>query len=100
MKDVRPSLLIRMPNWVGDVVMALPTLEALQQSGFELQLVGKPWMKVLLEAMNLPIFSLSGNFWQTRKEIMSINTTNKALLLTNSFSSALMTFLAGFETIG
>lgn len=97
MKD---SLLIRMPNWVGDVLMALPVIEAFKNNDIELQLLGRPWMKVLLEALDIPILSLSNHFWQDRNEIVTLENTNKALLLTNSFSSALMTRLAGFESIG
>ena len=39
---MRP-LIVRLPNWVGDVVMSLPTLWHLHHHGYALQLVGKRW---------------------------------------------------------
>lgn len=94
------SLLVRLPNWVGDVVMALPALQAMQQIGVELQLLGKPWILDLLEAIDIPMMPLGHNVWQTKKNLSKIQTIDKALLFTNSFSSALITRLAGFATIG
>ncbi len=100
MNRANSSLLVRLPNWVGDVMMALPALQAMQQSGIELQLLGKPWISDLLGAMDMPLLSLTNNFWQTRTKLAEITNSNKALLLTNSISSALLTRLAGFATIG
>lgn len=94
------SLIVRLPNWVGDVVMALPALQALSNLGLELQLVGKPWIADLLAATNLPLISLKNGIWETSKTLAKITETNKALLLTNSFSSAFMMRIAGFQTIG
>lgn len=93
------SLLVRLPNWVGDVVMALPALQALQANHVKLHLIGKSWAADLLSATNLPICSLNKSFWQTTKSLTQIK-CKKALLLTNSFSSALMTRLANKISIG
>jgi heptosyltransferase-2 len=41
-------LTVRLCNWIGDVVMALPALELLAAHGFELQLYGKGWARTLL----------------------------------------------------
>ena len=38
-----PALIVRLPNWVGDVIMSLPALDRLQAAGFTLKLVGKRW---------------------------------------------------------
>lgn len=95
-----PSLLVRLPNWVGDVVMALPAVQAMQQLGIELHLLGKPWIIDLLGAMNLPLLPLGQTFWQTKKTLTTLSGVDKALLFTNSFSSAALTRLAGFSTIG
>jgi len=98
--QTNPSLIVRLPNWVGDVVMALPALQTMHEMGIELFLLGKPWAIDLLAALDMNILSLTSNFWQTRKKIAAIVNTDKALLLTNSFSSALLTFLAGKAPIG
>lgn len=47
-----PGLLVKLPNWVGDVVMALPTLEALgRRHGVDLALAGKPRLVELARAV-------------------------------------------------
>jgi heptosyltransferase-2 len=40
--------LVVVPNWVGDVVMALPTLEALAASGREIDVLARPGLAPLL----------------------------------------------------
>jgi len=94
------ELIVRIPNWVGDVIMALPALQALHENNIPLRLFGKPWAIDLLAATSMPVFSLSKNFWTNRRAMAAIKTCDKALLFTNSFSSALMTFMAGKSTIG
>jgi heptosyltransferase-2 len=96
----KATLIVRLPNWVGDVVMALPALQAMQQSGIELFLHGKPWASDLLAATGMSILPLSKSFWQTTKLLAGAKSSDKALLLTNNFSSALMTRLAGITTVG
>lgn len=41
-------ILVRLPNWVGDVIMALPALARLEQAGLTLDLVGRRWAGPLL----------------------------------------------------
>ena len=41
-------LIVRLRNWVGDVVLGVPALQLLQTHGHELQLVGKSWAAPLL----------------------------------------------------
>ena len=94
------SLIVRLPNWVGDVVMAVPTLQALAGLGLNIQLVGKRWSGDLLAGMNMPICSLEDGLWKTSKKLAGMTEHKKALLLTNSFSSALMMRIAGKAVIG
>lgn len=44
------DLLIRLPNWVGDVCMCLPALDALRARGVSLTCVGRAWAPNLLKA--------------------------------------------------
>ncbi|TAL62270.1 MAG: hypothetical protein EPN84_06775 [Legionella sp.] len=99
MNSTNSSLIIRLPNWVGDVVMALPTIKALREQGISLQLLGKPWINDLLAALDLPLFTLEKKFWATRNKIAQIP-ADKIVLLTNSFSSALSARLANKQVIG
>jgi len=100
LKQAQSSLIVRLPNWVGDVVMALPALQAMQQLGIELLLYGKPWAKDLLAGTDMTFVPISNTFWETTKKMAKMVEHDKVLLLTNSFSSALMGRLARKNTIG
>lgn len=113
---MRP-LVVRLPNWVGDVVMALPALEHLQASGFAPVLVGKGWARALLAGHGWPVHPHRGTL---RERITLLRRLGRALradgaglaasdadragidalLLTNSFSSALEARLAGLRALG
>ena len=92
-------LLIRLPNWVGDVVMTIPSLQALQSAGFELQLIGRPWIFDLLQVFPAKLLSMPKSLSQARQQAQQAS-SDKALLFTNSFSSALIMYSAGKKTIG
>jgi heptosyltransferase-2 len=36
-------LIVRLRNWVGDVILGVPALNLLASRGYQLQLVGKGW---------------------------------------------------------
>lgn len=86
-KDSLFPLIIRMPNWLGDVIMTLPALQALLDCSIPLILIGKPWIFDLFTEMPLKILGLKQNFFENRKLLMSLPSPN-CLLMTNSFSSA------------
>jgi heptosyltransferase-2 len=91
-------LLIRMPNWIGDCMMALPTLHYLEKKGLTLTLVGKNWLKPLF-ADSWPVIAIS----QTDTDHISAikkHASKDMLLLTNSFSSAWLAKKAGKKAIG
>jgi heptosyltransferase-2 len=91
-------LLIRMPNWIGDCMMALPTLHYLEKKGFTLTLVGKSWLKQLF-ADSWPVIAIS----QTDMDHISAikkHPSKDMLLLTNSFSSAWLSKKTGKKAIG
>lgn len=99
-KSSHPSLIIRLPNWVGDVIMALPALQSLQQADIELLLFGKHWANDLLAATGMKVTSIDKSFWKTTHIMSKVTDCNKALLLTNHISSALMAYFAGKAAIG
>ncbi len=94
-----PRLTIRLPNWVGDVVMAVPTIQQLQNCSFVLRLVGHSWTKGLLEGMNLPITPIPNGIMAASRVMRTIK-MNHGLLFTNSLSSALSMRLAGIRAVG
>ncbi len=93
------DLLIRLPNWVGDVLMAYPSLRALQIEGFRVRLLGKSWIHDLLagtqfEQVTLPISFIS------KVSLCRSFPEKRALLFTNSLSNVLMMQFSGKSAIG
>src|ERR1700676_2187401 len=51
----RTALVVRLCNWVGEVVLSLPALQRLAAAGYDLHLVGKRWAPALLEGSGWPV---------------------------------------------
>ncbi len=101
----RGPLVVRICNWVGEVVLSVPTLRRLADSGYELELVGKPWAPALLEGLGWPVSVRPAGL---RKAVAALRTLRArlgarsapALLMTKSLSSALEMRLAGYRPSG
>ena len=76
------SLIVRLPNWVGDVIMAMPALNAMHEMGIDLHLIGKPWAKDLLSGTNWPVITIEKSALKTSRKLHRMH-INKVLLLTN-----------------
>lgn len=93
-------VLVRAPNWLGDTVMAVPTLRALHQAlpDAELWCLG-PWAPTILEAEPGVARRLDyPREWAARRALageLRRAGVDLALLLPNSFESALHAWLAG-----
>ncbi len=90
-------LLVRLPNWVGDATMASPAVVNLLAAYGSLALVGRPHVLTLFEGLA----GLEGLYPLPpgRREMISLarrlrGKFKTGLLLPNSFSSALLFFLA------
>lgn len=93
------ALLVRLPNWVGDVCMALPAIEALSGRGFALQLVGRRWAGDLLEAHGWPVIAAPQRLLEAARALRATGVRH-GLLFTNSLSSAAAFRLAGVRALG
>jgi heptosyltransferase II len=104
-------LIVRLPNWVGEVALTLPTLAGLQQLGYQLHLVGKPWAHDLFAGFHWPVYtrpeSFRGAVAQLFKLRARINATDpqfsrrpNTLLFPKSHSSALEARAAGLRPVG
>lgn len=104
-------LIVRLRNWVGDVVLSLPTLQRLHDAGYGLQLVGKGWATDLLAGHGWPVQPLAGDL---RGRVAQLRGLREQALLADrqftrrlnavafpySLSSALEMRLAGLRAIG
>jgi heptosyltransferase-2 len=104
-------LILRLRNWVGDVVLGLPTLQRLADAGYDLRLVGKGWAADLLAGHGWPVAALAGRFGDRVSQLRSMRRQAliddpgcdqrlNALCLPFSFSSALEFRLSGLHAIG
>ncbi|MBA4108362.1 MAG: hypothetical protein C0487_02050 [Leptothrix sp. (in: Bacteria)] len=110
MKSKGP-LVVRLCNWVGEATLALPALLLLERQGYALHLVGKRWAADLFAGHGWPVHvrpkKRSEAIAQLKqlkatlsKQQACFNQRPNALLLTNSFSSAIECRLAGLKPVG
>jgi heptosyltransferase-2 len=92
-------LAVRIPNWVGDVVMAVPTLIQLKRAGWNTVLLGRRWAKDLLAGLETPVYAIPSGVLPASRQLRSLG-LKRGLLLTNSFSSAATMRLSGIRAIG
>lgn len=106
MKDILPEnvnkIIVRCPNWVGDIVMATPFLDCLCANFPNASMTGivrryaqgviqdGPWFKQIIDGNDKSI----GGLYQVVRNIRQIK-PDLALLLPNSFRSALTLWLGG-----
>jgi heptosyltransferase-2 len=109
--STRKPLVIRLRNFVGDVVLTVPTLQRLHDAGYELRIVGKGWAASLLAGHGWPVMPYART---TRERVAQLRALRRASELldpgftrqTNaitfpwSFSSALEMRLAGLRSLG
>lgn len=92
-------LAVRLPNWVGDVCMALPALGLLQSHGHDLRLFGRGWACDLLAGHPWRVEKLEKG-WRPAARQLSGSGARRMLLLANSFSSAWQARWAGLAATG
>ncbi|MEK7316090.1 MAG: hypothetical protein AAB011_07925, partial [Candidatus Eisenbacteria bacterium] len=94
-------LLVRLPNWLGDLILAWPVLDAAARE--PVLFVGPAAFEPLVLARHprARYFAWSRSARYALAGILRRERPRTALLLTESFSSALLAFLAGVpERIG
>lgn len=101
-------LYVRLPNWVGDVCMSLPSLRTLQAAGLPLVICARPWARDLLDGIEkrefLPMLGKVGpdraKVSAHRRSLGADGRRARGLLLPDSLSSALVFRLAGLPSAG
>jgi len=106
MTDPKPTLYLRLPNWIGDVCMALPSLNAILQNGIPTVVCARPWAEDLLRAYPIEGFIPMSGAWRTDRKRVAEHRHQHGhdhalgLLLPDSLSSALVFRLAGLQCAG
>jgi heptosyltransferase-2 len=107
-----PALLVRLHNWIGDVIVGLPALALLAEHGVRVELVGKPWAASLLAGHGWPVHVQPQGLRARAAQWKALNASLlgerlrvggkpiDALLLATSFSSALECRLGGVRAYG
>lgn len=104
-------LIVRLRNWVGDVILGVPALHLLQSHGYQPVLMGKGWAKPLLAGEGWPTHNRPGPLRERvaqlrtlRREALAqdagFDRRENALVLPTSFSGALEMRLAGLKAVG
>lgn len=103
----RGPLVVRLCNWVGEVVLAVPALRRLEAAGYELHLVGKRWAPALLAGTGWPVLvrpaglrAAISQLRQLRRSVAPNGSRIPAVLLTKSLSSAVEARFAGLAATG
>jgi heptosyltransferase-2 len=102
-QEAPETIVVRLPNHLGDVCMALPALHLLAAARLQLLLAGRPWVEALLAAEKWPFCPLRGSLWADARRLRVAAAdcgAHRALLLPNSFGSALSCRLAGLQPAG
>ena len=104
-------LIVRLCNWIGDVVLGLPALQRLQAGGYQLHLYGKGWAPTLLSGYGWPVTVRASTLRERVQQLTAMRhqhaaldagmaQRSNALAMPNSFSSALELRLAGLRVAG
>jgi heptosyltransferase-2 len=98
-------ILIRMPNWVGDVCMTLPVLDMLRRLNIPFAVCARGWAKDLLAGFGAVGFlPMSGRLLEDVLEVRDWRKKHpqyrRGLILPDSFSSALCFRLGGLQSAG
>jgi len=103
--------MLRVPNWVGDAVMAVPALKELRRifADARITLVARPWVAGLFEGEGLaddliPVpdgrgFAQAASTFALQARRLRRGRFDLAVLLQNAFGAALLARLAGVKTI-
>jgi heptosyltransferase-2 len=104
-------LIVRLRNWVGDVILGVPALLLLERHGYALHLVGRPWAGALLGGHGWDVHVRPPKLGERLRQLRALKAQclradagfarrENALSLPHSFSAALDLRLAGLKAVG
>lgn len=100
------AIYLRVPNWIGDVCMSLPSLDAALATGVPVVVCARSWARDLLGGYDLAGFiEMKGRWREDRAAVHSFrkkaaHAHPRGLLLPDSLSSAMVFSFAGVPSAG
>lgn len=100
------AVYLRLPNWIGDVCMSLPSLEAVLATGLPVIVCARGWARDLLSGYELSGFvEMTGRWREDRAAVHAFrkkagHAHSRGLLLPDSLSSAMVFSFAGVPSAG
>lgn len=100
------AIYLRMPNWIGDVCMSLPSLEAVLATDLPVVVCARGWARDLLEGYETAGFiEMKGRWREDRAAVhayrkKAAHAHPRGLLLPDSLSSAMVFSFAGVPSAG
>lgn len=100
------AIYLRIPNWIGDVCMSLPSLEATLATGLPVVVCARGWARDLLSGYPLAGFvEMKGRWREDRAAVHAFrkkagHAHPRGLLLPDSLSSAMVFKFAGVPSAG
>jgi heptosyltransferase-2 len=104
-------IIVRLRNWVGEILLSWPSLQALADEGYQLELVGKPWAGPLFRGSGFHFHPLANDkvaglqlYRALHDQLLThdpgFDSRLNTLLYTHSFSSAWQAWRAGLRSVG
>ena len=100
------AIYLRLPNWIGDVCMSLPSLHALLATNIPIVVCARPWARDLLAAYELNGFiDMKGHWREDRAAVHAFrkkaqHAHPRGILLPDSLSSAMVFKFGGVASAG
>lgn len=110
--SIAPRLIVRLHNWIGDVIVGLPVLQLLESRGVAFEAVGRPWAASLLAGHGWTIHTRPDALRERVRQMRALGRRLSperlrvdgrpidALLLATAFSAALDARLGGLRAMG
>ena len=100
------AIYLRLPNWIGDVCMSLPSLHAILAAQIPVVVCARPWARDLLAAYDLAGFiEMKGRWREDRAAVHAFrkkaqHSHPRGILLPDSLSSAMVFKFGGVPSAG
>ncbi|MBF6615820.1 MAG: heptosyltransferase [Candidimonas sp.] len=100
------AIYVRLPNWIGDVCMSLPSLHTLLDTQLPIVVCARPWARDLLAGYKLGGFiDMKGRWREDRAAVHAYrkkaqHAHPRGVLLPDSLSSAMVFSFAGIQSAG